>query len=134
MSEIQRAYQLGQSFWLDFIRRDLLENGELAALIEAGEVRGITSNPSIFKQAIAESDLYLASMRPMAHAGWSAERIFETLAIDDIKAATDQFLPLYEGTDGRDGFVSIEYVSGSLFGSVATRVILIGVSGVVSIS
>ncbi len=108
MNEIQQAYELGQSFWLDFIRRDLVENGELAALIEADEVRGITSNPSIFKQAIADSDLYQASMRPMAHAGWSAEKIFETLAIVDIKGATDQFLPLYEGTGGRDGFVSIE--------------------------
>jgi len=107
-NQIHRAYELGQSFWLDYIRRDLLESGELAALIEAGEIRGITSNPSIFKQAIGESDLYLNAMRPMAHAGWSAERIFETLAAEDIRAAADLFLPHYEGTDGRDGFVSIE--------------------------
>ena len=107
-NQIHRAYELGQSFWLDYIRRDLLEGGELAALIEAGEIRGITSNPSIFKQAIGESDLYLNAMRPMAHAGWSAERIFETLAVEDIRAAADFFLPHYEGTDGRDGFVSIE--------------------------
>ncbi len=107
-NQIHRAYELGQSFWLDYIRRDLLESGELEALIEAGEIRGITSNPSIFKQAIGESDLYLDAMRPMAHAGWSAERIFETLAIEDIRGAADLFLPHYEGTDGRDGFVSIE--------------------------
>jgi len=107
-NQIHRAYELGQSFWLDYIRRDLLESGELAGLIEAGEIRGITSNPSIFKQAIGESDLYLDAMRPMAHAGWSAERIFETLAVEDIRAAADLFLPHYEGTDGRDGFVSIE--------------------------
>ena len=107
-NQIHRAYELGQSFWLDYIRRDLLESGELAALIEVGEIRGITSNPSIFKQAIGESDLYLNAMRPMAHAGWSAERIFETLAVEDIRAAADLFLPHYEGTDGRDGFVSIE--------------------------
>jgi len=107
-NQIHRAYELGQSFWLDYIRRDLLESGELAGLIEAGEIRGITSNPSIFKQAIGESDLYLNAMRSMAHAGWSAERIFETLAVEDIRAAADLFLPHYEGTDGRDGFVSIE--------------------------
>ncbi len=107
-NQIHRAYELGQSFWLDYIRRDLLESGELAGLIEAGEIRGITSNPSIFQQAIGESDLYLNAMRPLAHAGWTAERIFETLAIEDIRAAADLFLPHYEGTDGRDGFVSIE--------------------------
>ena len=107
-NEIHRAYELGQSFWLDYIRRDLLEDGELAGLIQADEIRGVTSNPSIFQQAIADSDLYNAAMRPMAHAGWSAERIFEALAVEDIRAATDLFLPLYEGTDGRDGFVSIE--------------------------
>jgi transaldolase/glucose-6-phosphate isomerase len=105
---IHRAYELGQSFWLDNIRRDLVEDGELASLIDSGEIRGITSNPSIFEQAIGKSDLYLAAMRPMAHAGWGAEAIFETLAIEDIRAATDLFLPLYEGTDGKDGFVSIE--------------------------
>ena len=107
-NQIHQAYELGQSFWLDYIRRDLLNSGELEALIEAGEIRGITSNPSIFKQAIGESDLYLDAMRPLAHAGWSAERIFETLAIEDIRGAADLFLPTYEGTDGRDGFVSIE--------------------------
>ena len=107
-NQIHRAYELGQSFWLDYIRRDLLESGELVALIDAGEIRGITSNPSIFQQAIGESDLYLNAIRPLAHAGWSADRIFETLATEDIRAAADLFLPLYEGTNGSDGFVSIE--------------------------
>ncbi|MFQ5941920.1 MAG: transaldolase [Anaerolineales bacterium] len=107
-NRIQRAYQLGQSFWLDYIRRDLLEDGELAGLIQANEIRGVTSNPSIFQQAIGESELYLPAMRPLAHAGMSAEQIFEVLAVEDIRTATDLFLPLYEGTDGRDGFVSIE--------------------------
>jgi len=105
---IHRAYELGQSFWLDYIRRDLLKEGELAQLIQAEEIRGVTSNPSIFKKAIAETDLYLAAMRPLAHAGQSAEQIFEALAVEDIQAATDLFLPLYEATDGGDGFVSME--------------------------
>lgn len=105
---IEGAHQIGQSFWLDYIRRDMLSNGELQRLIEAGEIRGVTSNPTIFEKAIAQTNLYDAAMRPLAHAGWSAERIFENLAVDDIRAATDLLLPLYEGTAGKDGFVSIE--------------------------
>lgn len=105
---IQRVHQIGQSFWLDYIRRDMLTNGELRRLIDDGEIRGVTSNPTIFEKAIAQSNLYDAAMRPLAHAGWSAERIFENLAVEDIRAATDLFLPLYEGTAGKDGFVSIE--------------------------
>lgn len=107
-NEIHRAYELGQSFWLDYIRRDLLEDGELDRLIQDKEIRGVTSNPSIFRKAIADSDLYLAAMQPLAHAGWDGERIFEALAVEDIRAATDLFLPLYESTDGGDGFVSME--------------------------
>lgn len=105
---IQQAHELGQSFWLDYIRRDVLENGELARLIADGEVRGVTSNPSIFEKAIGGSTLYDSAMRPLAHAGWTAERIFESLAVHDIREATDLLLPVYEGTGGRDGFVSIE--------------------------
>ena len=93
-NEIHRAYELGQSFWLDYIRRDLLEDGELDRLIQDKEIRGVTSNPSIFRKAIADSDLYLAAMQPLAHAGWDGERIFEALAVEDIRAATDLFLPL----------------------------------------
>lgn len=105
---IRQAHEIGQSFWLDYIRRDLVEYGQLERLIGAGEIRGVTSNPSIFQQAIGGSELYDAAMRPLAHAGWTADRIFEKLAVHDIRAATDLFLPLYEGSDGRDGFVSIE--------------------------
>lgn len=108
VTAIPQVYELGQSFWLDYIRRDLVASGELAELIDAGEVRGMTSNPTIFEEAIAKSDLYTEAIRPLAHADWDAGRIFETLAVEDIRAATDLFLPLYEGTDGKDGFVSIE--------------------------
>ena len=108
MNSIQQVHELGQSIWLDYIRRDFVWNGQLARLIEAGEVRGVTSNPTIFEEAIAKSDLYNESIRPLAHAGWEAELIFETLAVEDVRAACDLFLPLYEGSDGKDGFVSIE--------------------------
>ncbi len=108
MNPIQRVHNLGQSIWLDYIRRDLIESGELAARIASGEVRGVTSNPTIFEKAIAGSDLYTADLRAMTQAGWETEWIFEALSIDDIRAATKVFLPLYEETNGGDGFVSIE--------------------------
>lgn len=108
MTAIQQVHELGQSIWLDFIRRDLLSNGQLAGLIEAGELRGMTSNPTIFEEAIAKSDLYNDAIRPLAQAGWGPELIFESLAVEDVRAASDLFLPLYEGSGGKDGFVSIE--------------------------
>jgi len=108
MNPIQAATQSGQSLWLDFISRDLLHTGELKALIKAGDVRGVTSNPSIFEKAIAESDQYTADVRRMAQAGWKAPAIFDALAIDDIRAAADAFMPLYQDSDGADGYVSIE--------------------------
>ena len=108
MNPIERVRALGQSFWLDYIRRDLLESGELQGLIADGLVQGMTSNPTIFEQAIAQGNLYSPSIRPLAQAGWSADDILDTLTLDDIRAAADLFRPLYESTSGRDGFVSIE--------------------------
>ena len=108
MTPVQRVYELGQSLWLDYIRRDLIESGELEELIKNGDIRGVTSNPTIFERAIADSDLYTAAIRPLAQANWKADEIFEALAVEDIRAAAGVFLPLYEKTNGRDGFVSIE--------------------------
>ena len=108
MGVIQKTAELGQSLWLDYIRRDLIENGELLRLVEEDGIRGVTSNPSIFQSAISSSDLYSPDIRQMAQAGWSAESIFDQIAIDDIRAATDVLLPLYERTNGLDGYVSIE--------------------------
>jgi len=108
VNPVQQLLELGQSVWLDYIRKDLLESGELARLIAAGEVRGVTSNPTIFQQAFGSSSLYDNAARPLAQAGWSDEQVFESLAVDDIRAATDLFLPLYERSEGADGFVSIE--------------------------
>lgn len=108
MTPVQRVYELGQSLWLDYIRRDLIESGELEELIKNGDIRGVTSNPTIFEEAIADSDLYTASIRPLAQSKWKADEIFEALAVEDIRAAAGVFLPLYEKTNGRDGFVSIE--------------------------
>ena len=107
-SAIEKLTSLGQSLWYDNIQRKLLENGELKAMIERGDIRGVTSNPSIFNAAIAKSTDYDSVLTPLAWAGWDAEKIFWQLAIEDIKAACDAFAPLYEETNGGDGYVSLE--------------------------
>jgi transaldolase/glucose-6-phosphate isomerase len=108
MNPIHELHELGQSVWLDYIRRDLIDSGELAKRAQDGELRGVTSNPTIFESAISGSDLYNTTLRPLAHAGWEPESIVDALMVDDIRAAADVFLPLYEATNGGDGFVSIE--------------------------
>ncbi|MGZ9224954.1 MAG: bifunctional transaldolase/phosoglucose isomerase [Anaerolineales bacterium] len=108
MNPIQRLTSLGQSLWMDNIQRKLLENGELKAMIERGDIRGMTSNPTIFNNAIAKTNDYDSALTPLAWAGWDSEKIFWQLAIEDIRAACDFFGPLYEETNGGDGYVSIE--------------------------
>lgn len=108
MKPIETLHSFGQSLWYDNIQRKQLENGELATLIHNGDIRGITSNPSIFHNAIAKSNDYDRALKPMAWAGLSAEAIFNQLAIQDIRAAADLFLPLYKQTKGTDGYVSLE--------------------------
>ena len=104
----QQLRDLGQSVWYDNIERRLLENGQLAAMIENGEIYGITSNPSIFNNAIAKSNDYDDDLIPLAEKGLSAPEIFETLAVEDIRAAADLFTPLYQRSNGLDGYVSLE--------------------------
>lgn len=108
MNTIEKLTQLGQSLWMDNIQRSWLENGELKAMIERGDIRGMTSNPTIFNNAIAKSNDYDSALVPLAWAGWNAEKIFWQLAIEDIRAACDLFHPLYEESNGGDGYVSIE--------------------------
>jgi transaldolase len=108
MNRIHLLHQQGQSLWLDFIQRDLLQSGELRGLITADEIRGVTSNPTIFQAAIASSELYASSLQEAAGAGSSPAEVFETIAIEDIRAAADLFLPLYDRLEGEDGYVSIE--------------------------
>lgn len=109
MSEsIKKLTNLGQSLWYDNIQRKLLVNGELKAMIERGDIRGVTSNPTIFQNAIGKSNDYDAALIPLAWAGWDAEKIFWQLAVEDIQEACDLFAPLYTETKGGDGYVSIE--------------------------
>jgi transaldolase/glucose-6-phosphate isomerase len=105
---IKKLTTLGQSLWYDNIQRKILENGEFKAMIERGDIRGVTSNPTIFNNAIAKTNDYDSALTPLAWAGWDAEKIFWQLAIEDIRAACDAFHPLYEESNGGDGYVSLE--------------------------
>jgi len=98
----------GQSIWYDNIERKLLENGTLASMVERGEIRGITSNPSIFNNAISKSNEYDQEIESLTKQGLSREDVYEQLAVRDIQNAADMFLPLYQETNGEDGYVSLE--------------------------
>jgi len=108
MNPIEKLHALKQSIWYDNIQRKLLDNGELAAMIERGDIRGVTSNPSIFQNAISKTNDYDSALTPLAWAGWDAERIFWQLAVEDIQAACDLFSSLYVESEGGDGYVSLE--------------------------
>ena len=99
MNTAQQLHEAGQSIWYDNIQRGLLENGELAGMIDRGEIRGVTSNPTIFMNAITKSHDYDAGLVPLALAGRGAEEIFWELAIEDIQAAADLFRPMYDESE-----------------------------------
>jgi len=103
-----RLGTLGQSIWLDYIRRDLIASGGLRRLIEEDGLRGMTSNPAIFEQAIVESHGYDDDIRAMAAKGKGTKEIYAALTQHDVRSAADEFRPLYEATDGNDGYVSLE--------------------------
>lgn len=98
----------GQSVWLDYIRRDLLSSGELARLIGRDGLRGLTSNPAIFEKAFASGAEYTEAVAAAARVGRDPAAVYEALAIGDIRDAADAMRPVYEATDGSDGFVSLE--------------------------
>jgi transaldolase len=103
---LNQLRELGQSIWLDYIRRDLFD-GELARLIEEDDLAGMTSNPTIFDGAISDSDLYDDDIRS-AGSDVEPDVVFERLAVADVQRSADHFRPLYDSTEGKDGFVSIE--------------------------
>lgn len=105
MTKLHELFACGQSIWYDNISRDLLQDGGIQRLIDQG-VRGITSNPTIFDNAISKSDTYDADLQ--AHAGIPTFDLYETLVMDDIRAACDLLRPVYDESQGGDGYVSIE--------------------------
>ena len=105
---LQQLGTLGQSLWLDYIRRDLIVSGELRRLIEEDGLRGMTSNPSIFEKAIAESHIYDEDIRDMARKNITVGAIYEALSQRDVQSAADEFRAVYDKTDGKDGYVSLE--------------------------
>ena len=107
MTKIQELAEIGQSVWYDNIRRALLDSGEMADLIESG-VRGVTSNPTIFEKAIAGSVDYDEALHKLIEDGLEVAQIYERLILDDIGRTADLLRPVYDRTQGLDGFVSIE--------------------------
>jgi transaldolase len=107
MKATERLRRDGQSLWLDNITRKMLDSGQLARYIELYSVTGLTSNPSIFDKAIESGD-YDAEIRGRAAQGVKGEELFFDLAIEDLRRAADEFLPIHERTDGVDGWVSLE--------------------------
>jgi transaldolase len=101
-------HNLGQSLWLDNITRDLLDNGTLKRYIDECSITGLTSNPTIYEQAISKSNSYDAEISELMKAGLSTEDVFFQLALDDLTRAADLFAAVHQKTAGIDGFVSLE--------------------------
>src|SRR5215472_12831459 len=101
-------HNLGQSLWLDNITRDLLDSGTLERYIDELSVTGLTSNPTIFERAIKNSTSYDADIRDKLKEGKSEEELFFDLALDDLTRAADLFRPIYDRTNGVDGWASLE--------------------------
>jgi len=128
MTRIQRIAALGQSIWCDCISRSMIDSGELARLIDAGVV-GLTSNPTIFQKAISQGAEYDDAIQALVADGKSAAEIYEALALRDIADAADLLRPIYDRTDGRDGFVSLEvnpHLADDTAGTVAEARALFG--------
>jgi len=108
MNAPQQLHDLGQSLWLDNITRGLLTSGTLSRYIREFAVTGLTSNPTIFDQAIKNGDFYDDAIRRKALEGKSGEALFFELALEDLTQAADLFRPIHDATDGVDGWVSLE--------------------------
>ena len=108
MNKAQELHDLGQSLWLDNITREILDNGTLRRYINEFSVTGLTSNPTIFDEAIGNTAAYDEGIRDKAKAGKSDEALFTELALEDLRRAADLFRPVFDATDGVDGWVSME--------------------------
>lgn len=108
MKGTERLHGLGQSLWLDYISRDLLNSGKLKRYIDEFSVTGLTSNPTIFDQAINNSTAYDAAIRHHSHESSSAEELFFAVALEDISRAAELFRSVHERTNRVDGWASLE--------------------------
>src|SRR5919112_4387045 len=100
-SRMRALLELGQSIWLDYLRRGMLSSGELAGLIAEG-LRGMTSNPTIFEGAIGGSTDYDEALARVAASDHSDFKVFEEIAVEDVRNAADLFRPVYDSSDGAD--------------------------------
>ena len=107
MSKFKDLSKLGQSIWYDYIQRTMITSGQLADLVSKG-LGGVTSNPSIFEQAISGSSDYDVDLNRLIAEGKSVNEIYESLVVEDIAMAADALRPVYDATGGKDGFVSLE--------------------------
>ena len=107
MKATQALHELGQSLWIDDITRDMLDSGTLKKYIDELSVTGLTSNPTIFDNAIAKSASYDPEIKRLTKAGFTGEALFFELALQDLSRAADLFLPIHERTASVDGFVSL---------------------------
>jgi transaldolase len=108
MKITKRLHDLGQSLWLDNITREMLDNGTLRRYIDELSVTGLTSNPTIFDEAIGNTSAYDAGIRQKARDGLAGEELFVELALEDLRRAADLFRPVFDRTQGIDGWVSME--------------------------
>ncbi len=106
-TKIEKLAELGQSVWLDFIQRSLIQSGDLLDYVEKG-LRGVTSNPAIFEKAISTGSEYDSQLEELAREGRSPQEIYEALTVEDARQAADVLLPVFEATNGQDGFFSLE--------------------------
>lgn len=118
-SPLLQLADLGQSVWFDNISRDLIRSGDLEKLRLRG-VRGVTSNPTIFQKAIADTKSYDSTIEELGRTGLDAPAIYEQLAIDDIRTACDVLRPVYDATQALDGYVSLEVSPDLAFNTEAT--------------
>ncbi len=108
MKPTQALHDLGQSLWIDDITRDMLDSGTLKKYIDEFSVTGLTSNPTIFDNAVAKSDSYDPEIKRLRKAGYTGEALFFELALQDLSRAADLSLPIHERTATVDGYVSLE--------------------------
>lgn len=122
MNPLLELNSFGQSIWLDYIRRDFVTGDGLEKLIAEDGLTGMTSNPAIFEKAIGGGNEYAPAIRALKSKGLDAMGLYEALAIEDIQSAADRLRPVFEASDGRDGYVSLE-VSPYLANDTAATVV-----------